>query len=376
MKYILLLLALFLVSESKCQQALKFDYLIHGKVDVNNIEIKKVLNTWLNYLNNNPEIFDKKNEYWNSQERTKYYKYDIASCFLFQFPSKDLLKYFKPNILDIYFDPAKSCYCVKTLYFKDSLESEYAKSNPFAIQKTFIKMDSSGNYKIYDPLMINTSNFKVIKSKYFDLLYDSTKINKINLDIEKSNTFIDSISTFLNKNTIKHRYYLFDTPEDLGEKIGFDFFFAGYTSGVVICEDKLILNGTGKGYYPHEFIHMITGNLKNKFIAEGIATFLGGSKQLSFEENKQQLKQKLIQNINIQAEDIIVKGWGWDVNSNYTFAAIICERIYNKYGNRGLSELCEVGETQNDLINYLSKILNINKQDVLNLILIEFRENK
>ncbi len=64
-----------------------------------------------------------------------YRDFDLSRSLLFQFPSNQLLRHFKPKILSI--EKEGEHYGIRTIYSAEGLEGEYRKSNPYSIQKIY-----------------------------------------------------------------------------------------------------------------------------------------------------------------------------------------------------------------------------------------------
>lgn len=79
----------------------------------------------INYLNSEPDSLHN-NQYWNSAEKVKFKNFDLSTPYLYQFPSKQLLNYYKPTILSI--EKEGDYYGIRTIFrqmhFKESIESQ------------------------------------------------------------------------------------------------------------------------------------------------------------------------------------------------------------------------------------------------------------
>lgn len=114
----------------------RIDITIHNRVDTSNIEVREILDLWINYLNSTPDII-KDNPHWNEEEKSKYTDFDFSRRFLYQFSSKHLLNYYKPTILSI--EKENNYYSIRTIFFADNLDGVYRNSNPWCITKLYAK---------------------------------------------------------------------------------------------------------------------------------------------------------------------------------------------------------------------------------------------
>jgi len=67
------------------------------------------------------------------------------------------------------------------------------------------------------------------------------------------------------------RFYITDCIDEMGILENFDFYFSGITTGKT--REGMILSGKNDAYYPHEFIHKILPENKDRgyVIDEGLA---------------------------------------------------------------------------------------------------------
>src|SRR3954464_14778815 len=107
-----LVLLSFYTNKNFAQQT-KIDVTIHSRVDTTKPEIKEVALLWINYLNSKPDsLYD--NPYWNSAEKLKFRHFDFSMDYLYQFPSNEVLSYYKPTILSI--EKEHDNYCIRTIF--------------------------------------------------------------------------------------------------------------------------------------------------------------------------------------------------------------------------------------------------------------------
>ena len=120
----LLILTLTLNCGLVYSQQTTFDYTIHSRVDTSKQNIKDIVTLWLNYLASKPDsIYD--NPYWNEAEKKKYKDFDLTRKFIYQFPSRQLLNYYKPTILSI--EKEGNNYSIRILFAADGLKGIYRK---------------------------------------------------------------------------------------------------------------------------------------------------------------------------------------------------------------------------------------------------------
>src|SRR5690554_2628804 len=235
--------------ESTLKEQNRIEVEIHSRVDTTNTEIKEIANLWINYLNSEPDKISD-NPYWNEEEKNLYRDFDLSRKLLYQFPSENLLKYFKPKILTI--EKEGENYGIRTIFSAEGLEGEYRKSDPWAIQKVYaIKENSQWKLKNALPIITTDWNKKTVGKITFIYPHDHKFNQKL---ADKATQFCNEISNeFQFPEWKPFDFYITKSGDELGKLLNFDFFFAGYTTGIGLNEKRILLGGFGSEYYPHEF---------------------------------------------------------------------------------------------------------------------------
>lgn len=341
-----------------------FDVTIHSRVDTTKSEVKEVAELWINYLNSQPDsIYD--NPYWNNVEKAKFKSFDFSRAYLFQFPSKDLLGYFKPTILSI--EKEGNNYGIRTIFSADGLQGKYRKSNPWCITKLYA-IKENNEWKLKNALPIITESWKRRTIGKITFIYSSQ--HKFDEELAKEAvSFCDSITSEFNFNDWESfDFYITENGDEMGELLNFNFFFAGYTTGVGMNENRILLSGLGSEFYPHEFIHLILPKFdRHWMIEEGFATWKGGAMGKNFNENAQNLAQEIASNDTITFDDILNKKWGWQFAASYTTGAIFCNLAYNKGGVSLVKELLSTPNNNKILVQSICALFEIEKSDLNSL---------
>jgi hypothetical protein len=333
---------------------------IHSRVDTTNNEIKEISTLWINYLNSEPDKISD-NPYWNEEEKIIYKDFDLSRSLLYQFPSKELLRYFKPKILSI--EKEGDYYGIKTIFWAEGLEGEYTKSNPWAIQKLYAVKENN-QWKLKNALPIITADWNKKKVGKITFIYPLN--HKFNQELaEKANQFCNQItSEFQFPEWKPFDFYITRSGDELGKLLNFDFFFAGYTTGLGLNEKRILLSGFGSEYYPHEFVHLIVPNFdRHGLIEEGFATWKGGQDGKTFEESAKLLANELAKNDSVSFLDVLNKKWGWQYAAYYSTGAILCNSAYKKGGIKLVNELLKTPNDSEKLIDNLCVIFSIEKKD-------------
>jgi hypothetical protein len=150
MKLSSLLILILLICKLTNSQTSKINIIIHSRVDTSKKEVREIVDLWTNYLNSQPDsIYD--NPYWNEEEKKKYKNFDFSIKYMYQFPSQQLLNYFKPTILSI--EKEGDNYNIRTLFEAEGLKGYYQKSNPWCITKLYA-IKEKNQWKLKNALSI------------------------------------------------------------------------------------------------------------------------------------------------------------------------------------------------------------------------------
>lgn len=354
------LLFTFLFVEAHSQGNNKVEVTLTARVDTSDAEIKEIVNLWINYLSSNPDsVYD--NPYWNEEEKRKYHYFDLASKLMYQMPSEHLLSVYKPIILAV--EPEKGKYSIRTLFYAEGLEPPYKSSNPWCSLRVYAELEN-GVWKLRNALPVLTENWKRKEIGKITFIYPYNHTFNEEL-ARKSVDFCDSIAQVFNFPDWKpFEYYITHSRDELGTLLGFDYFFAGITTGIGYPKNGLLFSGFGTEWYPHELVHMIVESQKDRhqMINEGFATWLGGQKGKSFEENLLDLAKVLSTNDTLTFDDIL-NNRVWIPGAYYTTGAVLCEMMYEKGGASAIKFILDSVNNNSELYESIVKILGIKKED-------------
>ncbi len=357
---ICLLLSIITINQIYGQQA-KIDVTIHSRVDTTQHEIKEVSELWINYLNSKPDsLYD--NPHWNKAEKLKYKIFDFSTPYLYQFPSNQLLNYYKPTILSIVKEG--DYYGIKTIFAADGLEGEYRKSNPWCITKLFA-IKENGKWKLKNALPVITENWTKKTIGKITFIYPPNHIFNEAL-AKKASLFCTQLSEeFLFPQWKPFDFYITKSGDELGKLLNFDFSFAGYTTGVGMNENRILLSGLDSEFYPHEFIHLIVPNTsRHGFIEEGFATWKGGQGGKTFEESARILANEINLNKTVTFTDVLNKKWGWQYSAFYTTGAIFFKVAYDKGGIALVNKLLKTPNDSTQLIQTICSVFQIKQKEI------------
>jgi hypothetical protein len=249
------------------------------------------------------------------------------------------------------------------MYSADALEGEYRKSDPWAIQKVYAVREQN-QWKLKNSLPIVTANWA--KQTVGKITFIYSPDHRFNQELaEKANEFCNRISNeFQFPDWKPFDYYITPSGDALGQLLNFDFFYAGYTTGIGFNEQRILLSGFGSEYYPHEFIHLILpNNDRHSLIEEGFATWKGGQGGKTFDDSAKLLANELSKNDAVTFLDVLNSKWGWQHAAFYTTGAIFCDYAYEKGGVQLVNELLNIPNDSDNLIDNLSLLFDIDEED-------------
>lgn len=200
------------------------------------------------------------------------------------------------------------------------------------------------------------------------------------VDTKKMLDFDKYLAAFFEVPFFNFTYILCENTNDFHKTLGFDFnldmYGADTVSGIAFLSDDLIFSGNNSEYYPHELVHLYVfkrfGNTDD-FLNEGLATYLGGSQGMSYEECLLMLKKYYDENRDNNFLNNAISGKILESNLSisYISAAYICEMIYNDFGKKQLFDMISNVDNTNSLKAYLLKLYHINDELILNDLFID-----
>ena len=355
MKQIILILIAFFALNCNGQETKQGDFLltvspIIDKTDKSNQAIINALSDFLKTKNYSLT----ENANWLQADFQKYvYPYlDIYNIENSKF-GKD---FFKPTLMEI----------IKT-----------ENDNQKVLKIAFIGHNSETNenqIKSIFNIVANTDKEKIIFSRYLNYAtqhWQTLNNNNLTYEISPKKTLneteiiaqqkdIEEICVFFQCNPISITYYSCVNPKEIFEIKGFDYNPMMYVSmtGGLADFGNIIFSGNNSEIYTHEIVHIYTNNLFpkiNKFLDEGIATYIAGSGKFDYEWHRERLDKFLTENKDydfIEHIDPFEKLYFENETSiPYLTAALILERTKRIYGNEKLIELLksetELWETLN-----------------------------
>lgn len=215
-------------------------------------------------------------------------------------------------------------------------------------------------------LIANIDQDKVLFSRYLDFStekWETVSNGSLTYKVSPNKTIkateiaeqqkdIDKILNFFECKSISISYYSCVNPKELFEIKGFDYNPMMYVdkTGGLADYGNIIFSGNNSEIYTHEIVHIYTNNLFpqiNKFLDEGIATYIAGSGKFDYEWHREKFDKFLTENKDFDFKEHIDPYerlyFEEETSIPYLTAALILERAKRIYGDEKIIELLNSG---------------------------------
>lgn len=300
-----------------------------------------IIQTLISFLKTK-NLSPSENEFWSTSDFVKY-TYPYLDIYNIE-QSKYGPDFFRPTLMEII-----------------STENSFQKVIKLAFIGHHPETKENQLKCIYN-MIANIENNKVTFSRYLDYYTKTWKtivkntltykispnklVNEKEMSIQEKE--IEEVCNFFKSDPIPITYYSCKDAKEVFEIKGFDYHVMMYAekTGGLADHGNIIFSGNNSEIYTHEIIHIYTNNLYpniNKFLDEGMATFLGGSGKFDYTWHRNKLAKFLNENNaydfakHVDPYEKIY--FEEETSIPYTTAALIIERTIEKYGKEKLTEL-------------------------------------
>ena len=332
---------------------------IINKENSTNKLIISALNSFLQSKNNSLS----ENDFWMKSDFQKYVYpyldiYDIEQ-------SKFGKGFFKPTLMEILSTESEKQKVIKIAYIGHNL-----KTNENLIKSVYNIIANIENEKIKFSRYLDfaTKSWTNQKTESINYLISPNK-NVNNEEIEKQKKEINQLCNFFQTEPINITYYSCVDPKELFEIKGFDYNPLMYVdkSGGLADFGNIIFSGNNSEIYTHEITHIYTNNLYpkiNKFLDEGIATYIAGSGKFNYEWHRNKLNIFITRNPKYDFknhfdpyERLYFEN---ETSIPYLTSALICERTKRIYGKE---KLLQILKSEDELWKTLKK-MGLTKENI------------
>lgn len=311
---------------------------IINKEDTTNNLIISALNSFLQSKNNSLS----ENEFWKKSDFHKYvYPYlDIYNIEQSKY-GKD---FFKPTLMEIFSTENEQLKVIKIAYIGHN-----PKTNENLIKSVYNIIANIENEKITFSRYLDFATKSWTNQKTESINYLISPDKKVNTEeIEKQKNEINQLCNFFQTEPINITYYSCVDPKELFKIKGFDYNPMMYVdkSGGLADFGNIIFSGNNSEIYTHEIIHIYTNNLYpkiNKFLDEGIATYISGSGKFDYKWHRNKLniflKENPKYNFKNHFDPYERLYFENETSIPYLTSALICERTKRIYGKEKLLQI-------------------------------------
>lgn len=327
------------------------------KYDAEKIAVADFFEEYLNIMYDSS--ISHRNSFWNSTILTS-----IQDRFLMESLVKEFHLAYPPKIYGIQKTPEHEF--LLTVAFSK-------KGFPFKVMTVKIAKDGLGRFYFIDMLSENLAQFSKYESGGNTYFY-SPKVERNKTLEEKTDSFNLSLSNFFDIAPYPVKIIVLKDLRDHCDVLGYVYSpfltYDGQTGGIALPEEQIIFSANNSPYYPHELVHLYSGN--NKFNAhywfdEGVATYLGGSVEYPLEYHLKKIASQLDSldfselPKNTQLDD--------DTNFKYALGGMFCKLAMEEFGGKDtLMLLLNSGKEEEDFFVALEKAFDIERDELADFV--------
>jgi hypothetical protein len=338
-----------------------------ARVDTTQTDTRAVYKLLESYLNAKPDSLYA-NPYWNAAEVSYYVtqrreKVDLAAPFLFAgITAKQTFTTYQPTVLSI--EPVGAKYVARVLLYADQAPAWVTQSqwNPPVILRYYAVRQGSGPWKLENSWLNILPQWQEYATPWIKFHYPPTFTFHPSQAL-RANAFCDSVVTALHLTAAQpFDFYVMNSEEELGRLFNMEYWL-GYNTGFTQKAYNRTLSGRGREQHRHEFVHMLYHPVPNYFLAEGIATYLGGvDGHTPYQQTLRELATDLRQHHPaVTFEAIYSNKFKYALTSNprYAAGALVYELVYRRAGLAGFAQLEASENTYASLLSHFAAIMHL-----------------
>lgn len=337
-----------------------------ARVDTTQAPVRQVFELLGHYLNAHPDSLYA-NPYWNAAE-TAYYvgehraPADQAAYFVFMGQSaRQVLATFQPTVLSI--EPVGAKYVARLLLYASQPPAWVTQSNwnpPFLL-RYYAARDAAGAWKLENCWANDTARWQSLATPWIRFHYPPGLVVGP-AQAHRASAFCDSVVALLHPPGARpFDYYLMSSEEELGRLFNFDYWLA-YNTGLTQKAYNRTFSSRGRVLHRHEFVHVLYPEVKNYFLAEGLATYLGGvDGHTPYRETLRAVARDLARHPGVTFEDLYTSRFRYPTNANprYVAAALVYELVARRVGVGAFRQLEESENTYASFLQHFAALLRL-----------------
>lgn len=370
------------------------DLPVSSRVDTTDSDVKEVYDLVRKFLSTRPDsMYD--NPCWNDEEKEKDPEPYPARGVIY--PSRMVITTYPPTVLSIEKDG--DYYCARVIYYREGLKEPFSASNPWAIQRLYAKKvkikkekeeadstevaeiatpESSSaepekekkkkdnkEYRLFDPLHVITQNWRHDRIGPIDYYYPQDYY----LNRKPANSMVLLCKNMKGRYKVKDvepiSFYITRNDDELASILGLDFIL-NPTPGMSNGANAQVFSSLGNEYYPHEMAHVYFRDYHpHQLLSEGIATYIGGSKNKLFKDLLGELAAYLRENDTLTFQNFlntpIQQG---SPTYYYTVGGVLCRMARQKGGFDAVKQLLKSGQSEDELYQQIELVLGIKRDNI------------
>lgn len=319
----------------------------------------------LNHFISTKNIDPYDNNYWSEYDFSEY-KTPFSDIYFIEVSQKYNSDYhYKPTLIEIIKTGTPDQFILKIAFIG---HDENDGSNVRAIYNILAEKDINNAYKLRKILRYNTRNWPVEKMN--TIRYVITPTHKFNLPEAKNfhNTNLE-VARFFEEDPIQFTYYLCSNLEEILRIKGFDYVHDMYASEHVGHFElhNTIFSGSDSESNVHDMVHGYLRRADNQshwMLTEGLATYIGGSRNENFTDHLHHLNTFLESHRDTALYKYAMEGGRLENNifAGHVVGALICHLALEDGGRKKLFKMMETGYTEEELLQALA-LIGINKEN-------------
>lgn len=339
-----------------------------ARVDTTRLVVRQVFGLLGNYFNARPDSLYA-NPYWNAAEVATYVgehheRADLAAPFLFNgMSARETFATFPPTVLSI--EPAGARYVARVLLAAAGTSPAWVAQthwNPPFILRYYAAPDAAGAWKLENCWPHETARWSNFPTAWVRFHYPPGFAFDT-IQARQASAFCDSVVAALHLTQARpFDYYVMSSEEELGRLFNMDYWLA-YNTGFTQKAYNRTLSGRSRVQHRHEFVHMLYPLLPNYFLAEGIATYLGGvDGSTPYRQTLREVATDLNQHhAQVRYRDLYDSKFRYPTNANprYVAAALAYELVQRRGGVAAFRQLEQSENTYESFLQHFAAVLHL-----------------
>ena len=236
---------------------------------------------------------------------------------------------------------------------------------------TVYAKEVNGHYRLFNSTQYHKLKWDKINTGH--ITYYTHPEHQFNLqEAQKMEAFNTELAGKYGVEPIQFDYFVSNYSREILQAQGYDYhsrkYLAVQSGGLADIYNGVIYAGNNSEYYPHEVVHLYNHRVapfqSHSWIDEGIATFLGGSTGYDLEWHIKKLRSFLDENPifsfdSLEELNTDIPNGEHTTNFKYVIGGLICKRIFEKEGMKGLLDAIQFGRSDEEFESLLQIKLGI-----------------